>query len=254
MRAPCNRMATIKNLATVIAFIALSASCAERKTAIEPPAAPVAAAPSAAPEATEPAPVASTPSVAAPAAPEPQSSGRIYRETGIASWYGKESHGRKTASGEVFDMNGMSAAHRTLPLGARIRVTNLENYKSVIVTVSDRGPFVKTRIIELSFGAARELGFVAQGTATVKIESLEPVDGGAQFTVQAAVFTEEESARMLKDRLSKKFEQVAIVPFETGLGKLFRVRIGSYNSEERAELVASKLKLDGMEPFILRKD
>jgi len=154
----------------------------------------------------------------------------------------------------MFDMYGMSAAHRTLPLGARIRVTNLENYKSVIVTVNDRGPFVKTRVIELSFGAAKELGFAAQGMATVKIETLEPVDGGAQYTVQAAIFTEEESARMLKDRLSKKFEQVSIVPFETGLGKLFRVRIGSYNTEERAELIASKLKLDGMEPFVIRKD
>ncbi len=232
-----NRAAAGRLSAALLLVLLLTVSCAERKTTIGSLPAPGAAAPPAAPTVSE-----------SPAA------GRSYRETGLASWYGRESHGRKTASGEVFDMNGMSAAHRTLPFGTRIRVTNLENYKSVIVTVNDRGPFVKTRIIELSQGAARELGFTAQGTATVKIETLEPVDGGAQYTVQAAVFTEEESARMLKERLSKKFEQVAIVPFETGLGKLFRVRVGAYSTEERAELTASKLKLEGMEPFVIRKD
>jgi rare lipoprotein A len=148
----------------------------------------------------------------------------------------------------------MSAAHRTLPLGTVIRVTNLDNYKSVTVKVNDRGPFVKNRIIELSYGAAKELGFIAQGTTTVKIESLEPVNGSASYTVQAAVFTEEESAKTLRGRLTKKFEQVFIVPFETGLGKLYRVRVGSYGTEEKAELVASKLKMEGLEPFVLRKD
>ncbi len=233
-----NRTAAGQLYAAMLLLLLLTVSCAERKATIG----------------SLPEPGKAAPPAAAPAVSESPAAGRSYRETGLASWYGRESHGRKTASGEVFDMNGMSAAHRTLPFGTRIRVTNLENYKSVIVTVNDRGPFIKTRIIELSQGAARELGFTAQGTATVKIETLEPVDGGAQYTVQAAVFTEEESARMLKERLSKKFEQVASVPFETGLGKLFRVRVGAYSTEERAELTASKLKLEGMEPFVIRKD
>ncbi len=151
-------------------------------------------------------------------------------------------------------MNGMSAAHRTLPLGAVIRVTNLENYKSVTVRVNDRGPFVKSRIVELSYGAAKELGFVAQGTTTVKIETLERVKGGAFFTVQAAVFTEEDNAITLKEKLSKKFEHVTIVPLETSLGKLYRVRVGSYGTEEKADLVASKLNLEGLEPLVMRKD
>jgi len=189
-----------------------------------------------------------------PAAVPPAPANRTYRETGTASWYGRESRGRTTTSGEVFDMYGMSAAHRTLPLGTVLRVTNLDNYKSVTVKVNDRGPFVKNRIIELSYGAAKELGFIAQGAALVKIETLEPVNGSALYTVQAAVFTEEESAKALKDRLTKKFEQVSIVPFETSLGKLYRVRVGSYGTEEKAELVASKLKLEGLEPFIIRKD
>jgi rare lipoprotein A len=231
-----SRPAYHNTLMVMLAVTMLAASCAERRVPTTPQAAPAPAAAAALP----------------PALPAPAK--RVYRETGTASWYGRESHGRATASGEVFDMEGMSAAHRTLPLGTVIRVTNLDNFKSVTVKVNDRGPFVRNRIIELSYGAARELNFIAQGTAQVKIETLEPVNGGASYTVQAAVFTEEESARALKDRLTKKFEQVSIVPFETSLGKLYRVRVGSYGTEEKAELVASKLKLEGLEPFVLRKD
>jgi rare lipoprotein A len=233
-----NRLAYRKPLLLVFAVTMLAVSCAERQVPTGPPAAPA------------PAPAAAT--AVPPARPVPAK--RIYRETGTASWYGRESHGRTTASGEVFDMYGMSAAHRTLPLGTVIRVTTLDNYKSVTVKVNDRGPFVKNRIIELSYGAANALGFIAHGTTTVKVETLEPVNGGASYTVQAAVFTEKESAKWLKDRLTKKFEQVSIVPFATGLGKLYRVSVGSYGTEERAELVASKLKLEGLEPFVLRKD
>ncbi len=179
---------------------------------------------------------------------------QVYRETGIASWYGKEFQGRKTASGEVFDMHGLSAAHRTLPLGTVIRVTNLENYKTVTVTINDRGPFVKNWVLDLSYGAARELGFVEQGTARVKFETLKTVPDDVRYTVQAATYTEEENARMLKERLSKKFEHVFIVPLETNRVRLYQVRIGSYASEERAELVAGKLTLEGLEPVVLRKD
>jgi rare lipoprotein A len=230
-----NNMAYGKLFMGVVIVVALTASCAERKVPTGPPAAPA--------PATAPA--------VSPAPPAPAC--RTYRETGTASWYGRESQGRTTASGEVFDMYGMSAAHRTLPLGTVIRVTNLDNYKSVAVKVNDRGPFVKNRILELSYGAARELDFIAQGTATVKIEALEPVNG-ASYAVLAAVFTEEESAKMLKGRLTKKFEMVSIVPFETSLGKLYRVHVGSYSAEEKAELVASKLKLEGLEPIVFRKD
>lgn len=179
---------------------------------------------------------------------------QVYRETGIASWYGKEFHGRKTASGEVFDMHGFSAAHRTLPLGTVVRVTNLENYKSVTVTINDRGPLVKKWVLDLSYGAARELGFIEQGTARVKIETLKTVSAAARYTVQAATYTEEENARMLKERLSKKFEHVFIVPLETNRVRFYQVRIGSYSSEERAEIVAGKLTLEGLEPVVLRKD
>jgi rare lipoprotein A len=151
-------------------------------------------------------------------------------------------------------MYDISAAHRTLPLGTTIRVTNLDNYKSIKVRVNDRGPFVKNRILELSYGAAKELGFVAQGTARVKIETSEPVQDEGQYTVQAAVFAAAENARMLKDRLSKRFEVISIVPFESNVGKFFRVQVGAYASEEKAELIAGKLVYEGLEPIVVRRD
>ncbi len=179
---------------------------------------------------------------------------QTYRETGTASWYGRQMQGKKTASGELFDMHGLTAAHRLLPLGTVVRVTNLDNFKSVKVKVNDRGPFVRNRVMELSFGAAKALGFVAQGTATVRIESDEPLADGALFTVLAAAFAEAENARMLKERLNRKYETVAIVPFESNVGKFFRVMVGAYASEEKAERIAGKLTLEGLEPLVLRKD
>ena len=93
---------------------------------------------------------------------------------GLASWYGKRFHGRKTASGERFDMHALTAAHRTLPLGSKVRVTNTANGKSVVVKINDRGPFhdPKRRIIDLSYAAASKLNIVAQGTAPVRVERL----------------------------------------------------------------------------------
>jgi rare lipoprotein A len=219
----------------LIVLAVLSAACAGKAVSL------------ASPESGEPSPEVGQPSpISVP--------DQTYRETGVAAWYGKDFHGKKTASGETFDMNALTAAHRTLPLGTMIRVTNLDNFKSIKVRVNDRGPFVRNRILDLSLGAAKELGFIAQGTARVKIETLEAVSGSALYTVQAAAFAEEESARMLKDRLNKKFKSVSVVPFETNLARFYRVNIGSYQSEERAEQVASKLTLEGFEPIVVRKD
>jgi rare lipoprotein A len=179
---------------------------------------------------------------------------QVYRETGTASWYGREFHGRRTADGGTFDREGLSAAHRILPLGTVIRVTNLDNYKTIDVRVSDRGPLVRDRILELSYGAARALDFVREGTARVKIETLAPVRSDGVYTVQAAAFVEEENAKTLKGRLQAKYETVYIVPGETNLGMFYRVRVGLYPSEEKAERIAAKLALDGLEPVVVRKD
>ena len=92
--------------------------------------------------------------------------------TMVASWYGTKYHGRQTASGEVYDMNDLTAAHRTLPFGTRLRVTHVGNARSVVVEVNDRGPFIAGRDLDLSFGAAKKLGMVEEGVARVKIERL----------------------------------------------------------------------------------
>jgi len=108
----------------------------------------------------------------------PLKSSQGYSAKGIASWYGKKFHGRKTANGERYDMYAMSAAHRTLPLPTMVRVTNRENGRQIVVRVNDRGPFIEGRLIDLSYAAARELGFIHQGTAKVKIEVIDSVRDG----------------------------------------------------------------------------
>ena len=98
---------------------------------------------------------------------------RKFSQTGMASWYGRQFHGRKTASGETFDMNALTAAHRSLPLNCFIRVTNKTNGKSVVVKVNDRGPFHGNRVLDLSYGAAKQLGITNAGTAKVSIERID---------------------------------------------------------------------------------
>ncbi len=95
-----------------------------------------------------------------------------YSQVGVASWYGGKFHGRKTASGEVYDQNRMTAAHRTLPFGTRVEVTNLRNGRSVVVTINDRGPFIKGRIIDVSRRAAGKLGFRNQGVTRVRVRTV----------------------------------------------------------------------------------
>jgi rare lipoprotein A len=103
---------------------------------------------------------------------------RSYDRTGMASWYGKEFHGKPTATGRKFNMYEMTAAHTTLPTGTQVRVTNLTNGRSVIVVIADRGPFSKKRIIDLSYAAAKHLGFVNQGTAKVRVTYVRPARRG----------------------------------------------------------------------------
>ena len=100
----------------------------------------------------------------------PMSTNEGYSEKGIASWYGEKFHGRKTASGETFDMNALTAAHRSLPLNCYVKVTNKNNGKSVVVKVNDRGPFHGKRVLDLSYGAAKQLGITSKGVGNVSIE------------------------------------------------------------------------------------
>lgn len=138
----------------------------------------------------------------------PMVSAEGFVETGMASWYGEDFHGRPTAMGEPYNMYAMTAAHKTLPLPTRVRVTNLENGRRAELRVNDRGPFVKGRVIDLSYGAARELGVVRRGTARVRIEALEPggspqpeAVAGAHAYLQAGAFAYRENAVKLYQRI-----------------------------------------------------
>ena len=119
-------------------------------------------------------PPALRPDAKGPTRPDERADGpRGAAQTGKASWYGNAHHGKKTASGEIYDMDAMTAAHRTLPLGTKVRVTNVDNGKSVVVRINDRGPFIRGRVIDLSRAAARELAPLATGVLSVRIEVLE---------------------------------------------------------------------------------
>lgn len=181
----------------------------------------------------------------------PLSSAAGYDATGIASWYGKDFHGQKTANGERYDMHALSAAHPTLPLPTMVRVTNLENGRQIIVRVNDRGPFVKNRLIDLSYTAARLLGFADKGTCRVRVRALvnrpghrsdtpSPTAVHSPMYVQVGAFSSPENARELKFKLLRHFSAVKIQQSEREIQTWYRVRIGPmYDSSEIEQTVIS---------------
>jgi peptidoglycan lytic transglycosylase len=177
-------------------------------------------------------------------------------ETGFASWYGEEFQGRPTSSREVYDMNDMTAAHRTLPFGTYVMVTNLANDRSVVVRINDRGPFRRGRIIDLSYAAARVLGIVGPGTAQVRLETLSsfaPPAPGKETAVwiQVGAFSVQENAYAIKRRLDKSYRGVVVVRLKTARGTYFRVRVKT--SEAAARGLAQRLAGEGYPVIIVRE-
>jgi len=179
--------------------------------------------------------------------PLPDSKG--FRQHGIASWYGKDFHGKKTSNGEIYDMYAMTAAHKTLPLGTYVRVQNLENNRELEVRVNDRGPFVRGRIIDLSYTAAKELGLIGPGTAKVEIVALgtpAATDGDAghtfvqqdyysgDFTFQVGAFVNRENAERLKRKLDEQYNNAHVTTYDRGDKIFYRVRVGSFKTLEDA--------------------
>jgi len=181
--------------------------------------------------------------------PLPDSKG--FRQDGIASWYGKDFHGKKTSNGEIYDMYAMTAAHKTLPLGTYVRVHNLENNRELEVRINDRGPFVRDRIIDLSYTAAKELGLVGPGTAKVEIVALgtpAASDGGTgrtfvqgdyysgNFTFQVGAFANRENAERIKRKLAEQYKNAHITLYDRGDKIFYRVRVGAFKTLEDAVL------------------
>jgi rare lipoprotein A len=188
------------------------------------------------------------------AAPVPAPSG--YTEEGNASWYGVPFHGRRASNGEIYDMYKLTAAHRTLPFETMVRVTNLSNGKSTVVRITDRGPFVDNRIIDLSFAAAQEVDSVGPGVVAVRVEVLGGVDPTAGFfTVQVGAFRDRANAERLRDRLNVSYSPIFIQQYDSPDGIFYRVRVGKISGEDAARQFGQQLRgRDGFTPFVTRLD
>jgi rare lipoprotein A len=174
----------------------------------------------------------------------------------MASWYGAPFNGRRTSDGEVYNMHDLTAAHRTLPFNAVVRVTNLSNGKAVDVRINDRGPFVANRIIDLSYSAAEAIGMVGPGTAEVRLD----LEGGPDpnvgfFGVQVGAFQLEQNAQRLRELLNARYAPVSIAEYDTPRGVYYRVRAGRLPSEAAARELANQIQQQEHTPvFVVRLD
>jgi rare lipoprotein A len=197
-----------------------------------------------------------------------------YSERGIASWYGKKFHGRRTSSGEIYDMFAMTAAHKTLPLPTYVEVTNLSNGRSVVVRVNDRGPFHQNRIIDLSYAAARKLGVVGGGTAPVEVRAINPSGNASAVQVkqqareplptampdsapaappqavamyiQLGAFSSRVNAEQIQTNLADSFPLLHISPSVSNDQTLYRVRIGPLPTVEAVDQLSARLVESGI--------
>jgi rare lipoprotein A len=173
-------------------------------------------------------------------------------EYGVASWYGKAFHGRPTASGETFDMSRATAAHKHAPLGTHAVVTNLDNGQAVRVRINDRGPVLRNRILDLSYGAARSLDMVETGIVRVKVEFLpEPVDLPQIFTVQAGSFHDPNNAARAHKALGSFHPRVWVNTVRESVQTLYRVLVGPFSKREDAERVARQVEAQGYTPVVV---
>jgi rare lipoprotein A len=178
-------------------------------------------------------------------------------ETGIASWYGAPYHHRRGSNGETYDMHAMTAAHRTLPLGSIVRVTNPETQASVVVRITDRGPFIKGRILDLSEAAAVQIGLIGKGTGPVRLEVLKtpaPIDAGGRWAVQIGGFGNEQAARELAGHLSRRYHSAQVRTFDSPVGDWWvRVRVKD-DLRARAEELIRETTVSKAEMFLVRLD
>ena len=246
--------------AMLSAFALMAAGCHRETTrAYQPPPPPPAsrsgrAVPSIPPNETASATIPSP-------APVPKNLGEpISSEIGLASWYGPPYAGRKGADGTVYDQNAMTAAHLTLPMGTMVRVTNLTTNQSVVVKITDRGPFVRGRIIDLSLAAAKATGVYRAGVAKVKVEAFASplranADPGGRWCVQIGAFAHESEAVKLKEDLLRRYATAKVIEFPGPTGYWVRVN-PKFPDRRTATEVADGIhpKDPAAEPYLIRTD
>ena len=235
MRSRCS-------ITVAAAALLLSSACARKRTAAPPPAqAPTTA--SSAPRATH------TPPTTTPAP-----AGAV--EYGIASWYGHPFHGRMAADGEIYDMEKLTAAHRTLPFNTWVRVTNLTNHRMVEVRIIDRGPFVDGRVIDLSHAAAQVIDLIGPGVAQVRLDIIDappPGPDGNIYSVQAGIFSDRTRAEQIRAALETKFGASRLV-FKDGKPPAWRLLVGVEDSMASANALARRIQAEVGSGFVVRLD
>jgi rare lipoprotein A len=227
------------------------------------PPAPVSTAPTA--PTPNPAPAPKRDSVPSPAGPTrrpdaeltvPENAKVLYTEVGWASWYGPGFQNRHAANGDLFDTEQMTAAHRTLPLNSIARVTDLKTGDSVLLRITDRGPFVSDRVIDLSRAAARKLSVYQHGTALVRIEVLKtpaPIASGGRWCVQIGAFTDARDAARLKDKLSRRYRLAKVLLFSSPAGgEWLRIRVAEDDKKRAQALMRETHTPAGM--YLVRLD
>jgi len=181
----------------------------------------------------------------------------IATENGRASWYGPPYHNRRGSNGEVYNMHAMTAAHRTLPLGAIVRVTNLKTGHSALVRITDRGPFIPGRVLDLSLAAARKLDVYLPGVAEVKVEVMQtpaPLETGGKWAVQIGGFPDADEATKLADRLMRRYRTAKVLRFASPAGDWWvRVRVLD-DDRDRARKLASETETSEGAVFLVRLD
>lgn len=184
----------------------------------------------------------------------PLGSAEGYSETGVASWYGPDFHGKKTANGERYDMYQMTAAHRILPMNTRLTIRNLDNGRTTTVRVNDRGPFVNNRIIDLSYAAAKELGVVGPGTARVYLQTIagQRLQYVGPFYVQYGAFVVRENAARLQQRLiGRGYRGTRIARGDVHGTTYWRVQLGAFATLQEAEAQRTRLASESPGCFII---
>jgi rare lipoprotein A len=264
MRVPIRRVrlsipSRCGKAASAALLLALAAGCSHRQqTAYTPP----------------PPPIQPTGPPAAAPAPQPayrperrssvvnadqqyvQSHAPIYSETGMASWYGPPYNNRAGANGRIYDENDISAANRTLPMGSLIRVTYLRTGESAVMRITDRGPFVAGRILDLSEGAAKAIGLYRAGVGEVRIDvysAPEPLDSGGRWCVQVGAFSRRKAAVRLEERLQREYRTANVIEFQGPTGYWVRIRPYEGNRTEAVAIVHRLHPAEG-EAWLVRLD
>lgn len=186
----------------------------------------------------------------------PKKAKPIYVETGMASWYAVPYHNRRTSNGEVFDMHALTAAHRTLPLNSVARVTNVRTGRSAVVRITDRGPFITGRMLDLSLEAAKQVDVWRPGLAEVKLEVLQApasIDHGGRWCVQMGAFTDKSQAGRYKEKLQHHYPSASVLQFTGPTGDWIRVRVPD-DDKRRAEKLLRETSAPEGAAFLVRLD